>query len=121
MGIYSKNLSVGVEKPNGLWSNEREVINNLFERMEYFLFVIHKGNLPTSIFSNLLVREYEDYDEGTSTNPRMTQKPGEKYGLGSPLPERRDTSRLSPLEPIIKIHKVYGIHRRTESNNKKRE
>ena len=36
----------------------------------------------------------------------MAQKPGEKYGLGPPLTERRDTSRLSPLEAMIKLHKV---------------
>ena len=74
--------------------------------MENFRCVVHKGKLSTSISANLLARQYEEYDKGTSTNPRMTQKPGEKYGLGPPLAERRDTSRLSPLEPIIKIHKV---------------
>ena len=47
-----------------------------------------------------------DYDKDTFSNPRMTQKPGEKWGLGPPLAERRDTSRLSPLETIIKLHKV---------------
>ena len=99
-------LPVGVENPNGLWRNEREVIDSLYERMEYFLCVIHKGKLPTSILANLLAREYEDYYEGTFANPRMAQKPGEKYGLGPPLAERRDTSRLSPLEAIIKLHKV---------------
>ena len=36
----------------------------------------------------------------------MAQKPGEKWGLGPPLVERRNTSRLSPLEAIIKLHKV---------------
>ena len=99
-------LPVEVENPNGLWSDKREVINSLYERMEYFLCVIHKGKLPTSILANLLARGYEDYDKGTFTNPRMAQKPGEKWGLGPPLVERRNTSRLSPLEAIIKLHKV---------------
>ncbi len=40
-------------------------------------------------------------------NPRMTQKPGEKqWGIGPSPTERSDTSRLSPLETIIKLHKV---------------
>ena len=99
-------LPVGVDNPNGLWSNEREVIDSLYERMEYFLCVTHKGKLPTSILANLLAREYEDYDKGTVACPRLAQKPGEKWGLGPPLADRRDTSRLSPLEAIIKLHKI---------------
>ena len=61
-------LPVGVENPNGLWSNEREVIDSIYERMEYFLCVVHEGKLPTSILANLLAREYEDYYEGTFAN-----------------------------------------------------
>ena len=99
-------LPVGVDNPNGMWSNEREVIDSLYERMEYFLCVTHKGKLPTSILANLLAREYEDYDKGTVACPRLAQKPGEKWGLGPPLADRRDTSRLSPLEAIIKLHKI---------------
>ena len=53
-------LPVGMENPNGLWSNEREVIDSLYERMECFLCVVHKGKLPTSILTNLLAREYEE-------------------------------------------------------------
>ena len=42
-------LPIGVGNPNGLWNNEREVMDNLYGRMEYFLCVTHKGKLPTSI------------------------------------------------------------------------
>jgi hypothetical protein len=67
-------LPVGVENPKGLWSNEREVIDSLYERMEYFVCAIHKGELPTSILANLSGREFEYYDKGTFANPRMTQE-----------------------------------------------
>ncbi len=77
-----------MENPNGLWSDEREVIHRLYERMEYFLCVMHKGKLSTSIVVNLLARGYEEYDKGTFGNPRMAQKPGDKWGLGPPIAER---------------------------------
>ena len=55
-------LPVGVENPNDLWINEREVIDSLFESMEYFLCVIHKGNLleREDIYLSLYSRYMDD-------------------------------------------------------------
>ncbi len=82
---FGEKLGISKTYEGGNKINEKEVIDRLYERMEYFICVIHKGKFPTSMLTNLL---------------------GRGWGLGPPLAERRDTSRLSPLEAIIKLHKV---------------
>jgi hypothetical protein len=65
----------GIEIPQGKWENEKEVIDILWERIEWFLLKVMSREyeeLPGTILTNLIGREFEERD-GTWYEPNMTQ------------------------------------------------
>ena len=83
----------GIDRPDGKWENEQEVIDSLWERMEWFLLEVMPRNceeLPGTILTSLLAREFEKGD-GSWYEPNMAQhEEGGKWGLGQIINERRD-------------------------------
>ena len=75
----------GIDRPEGKWENEQEVIDSLWERMEWFLLKVMPKNyeeLPGTILKNLLARDFEKGD-GSWYEPNMAQhEEGGKWGLG---------------------------------------
>ncbi len=74
----------------------------------FFLKVIPKEyeELPGTILTNLLVREFEKGD-GSWYESNMTQyKEGGKWRLGEIVKERTDTVRITPIEVRMKLHKT---------------
>ncbi len=73
------------------------MIESLWQRLEWFLLkVIPKEyeELPGTILTNLLAREFEKGDSSWY-EPNMAQhEEGGKWGLGQIVKERRDAARI---------------------------
>ena len=99
----------GIDIPEGKWDNEQEVIDSLWERMEWFLLKVmprEYEELPGTILKNLLARKFEERD-GTWDEPNMAQHAqGGKWGLGEVIKERRDKAGVTPIEVLMKLHKT---------------
>ena len=97
----------GIDIPK--WENEQDVIDNLWKRMEWFLLKVmptEYEELPGTILTNLLAREFEERD-GTWCEPNMAQHAdGGKWGLGKVVKERRDEASITPIEVLMKLHKT---------------
>jgi len=62
--------------------------------------------LPGTILTNLLAREFEERD-GSWYEPNMAQHAdGGKWGLGKVVKERRDKASITPIEVLMKLHKT---------------
>ena len=94
----------GIDRPEGKWGNEQEVIDSLWERMEWSLLKVmpkEYEELPGTILTNLLAREFEG--DGSWYEPNMAQhEEGGKWGLGQIVKERKDAARITPIDILIK-------------------
>jgi hypothetical protein len=99
----------GIDIPEGKWENEQDVIDRLWERMEWFLLKVmprEYEELPDTILTILLGGEFEERD-GTWYEPNMAQDAeGGKWGLGKVVKERRDKAGMTPIEVLMKLHKT---------------
>jgi hypothetical protein len=99
-----------VAEPKGLWKNEEEVIESLWERMEWFLLRVmpqEYEELPGTILCNILARGFEQRGDGTWDEPNMAQNTeGGTWGLGEVVKERREKAEITPIEVLMKLHKT---------------
>ena len=99
-----------VAKPEGRWESVQEVVENLWERMEWFLLRVmpeEYEELPGTILCNILARGFEQRGDGPWDEPNMAQQPeGGTWGLGEVVKERRDKAEITPIEVLMKLHKT---------------
>ena len=68
------NIPEGIDRSGGKWENEQEVIDTLWERMEWFLLTVMPKKyeeLPSTILTILLARDFEKGD-GSWYEPNLT-------------------------------------------------
>ena len=99
----------GIENPEGKWEDKKQVIESLWERMEFFMLKVMKREyevLPGTILRNILAREFEEKD-GTWDKPNMAQHiEGGRWGMGDIIKERREKADITPIEVLMKLHKT---------------
>jgi hypothetical protein len=104
------NIPDNVAEPKGRWENAGEVIESLWERMEWFLLRVipeKYEELPGTILCNILARGFEQRGDGAWDEPDMAQQPeGGTWGLGEVVKERREKAEITPIEVLMKLHKT---------------